>query len=197
MQPSALAPRKSAALYRPDVSRHGTKAWYPDYSNYSRTLAMLFCGKYAMVDAQKFPRFLSFHYHYFLHSQIPLYSALLFFDIPSCARMAVFALISEFPFDLAFQVTGKQIRIRELFSYQNVMITLLLGLVLMYLYEWIKMKYLLQPLIFNTLGVIWSINIVAHAISFKTNVFISFLPQKFPRFLSFHNHYYALGTACI
>lgn len=34
----------------PDVSRHGTKAWYVDYSNYSRTLAMLFCGKYAMLD---------------------------------------------------------------------------------------------------------------------------------------------------
>lgn len=34
----------------PDVSRHGTKAWYPDYSNYSRTLAVLFCGKYAMID---------------------------------------------------------------------------------------------------------------------------------------------------
>nr|MDE7300210.1 alpha-amylase [Lachnospiraceae bacterium] len=31
----------------PDVSRHGTRAWYPDYSNYSRTLALLFCGCYA------------------------------------------------------------------------------------------------------------------------------------------------------
>lgn len=31
----------------PDVSRHGTRAWYPDYSNYSRTLAMLLCGCYA------------------------------------------------------------------------------------------------------------------------------------------------------
>lgn len=34
----------------PDISRHGTKAWYPDYSNYSRTLALLLCGKYAMLD---------------------------------------------------------------------------------------------------------------------------------------------------
>lgn len=34
----------------PDVSRHGTRAWYPDYSNYSRTLAMLFCGRYALID---------------------------------------------------------------------------------------------------------------------------------------------------
>ena len=85
------------------------------------------------------------------------------------ARMAVFALISEFPFDLAFQVTGKQIRIRELFSYQNVMITLLLGLVLMYLYEWIKMKYLLQPLIFNTLGVMAIVGIGYAAQCLKTD----------------------------
>lgn len=34
----------------PDVSRHGIKAWYPDYSNYSRTLALLLCGKYAKKD---------------------------------------------------------------------------------------------------------------------------------------------------
>lgn len=34
----------------PDVSRHGTRAWYPDYSNYCRTLAFLLCGKYAMID---------------------------------------------------------------------------------------------------------------------------------------------------
>lgn len=85
------------------------------------------------------------------------------------ARMAVFALISEFPFDLAFQVTGKQIRIRELFSYQNVMITLLLGLVLMYLYEWIKMKYLMQPLIFNTLGVMAIVGIGYAAQCLKTD----------------------------
>lgn len=34
----------------PDVSRHGTRAWYPDYSNYSRTLGLLLCGRYARVD---------------------------------------------------------------------------------------------------------------------------------------------------
>ena len=34
----------------PDLSRHGTKAWSPDYSNYSRTLALMLCGKYAMID---------------------------------------------------------------------------------------------------------------------------------------------------
>lgn len=31
----------------PDVSKHGTKAWYPDYSNYSRALGILYCGRYA------------------------------------------------------------------------------------------------------------------------------------------------------
>lgn len=85
------------------------------------------------------------------------------------ARMAVFALISEFPFDLAFQVKGKQLKIEELFSYQNVMITLLLGLILMYIYEWIKMKYLMQPLIFNTLGVIVIVGIGSVAQLLKTD----------------------------
>lgn len=37
----------------PDVSYHGTKAWYPDYSNYSRTLGILLCGKYAMKNRRK------------------------------------------------------------------------------------------------------------------------------------------------
>ncbi len=34
----------------PDSSRHGTKAWYPDYSNYSRAYGWLLCGKYALID---------------------------------------------------------------------------------------------------------------------------------------------------
>lgn len=85
------------------------------------------------------------------------------------ARMAVFALISEFPFDLAFQVTGKTIRLAKLMEYQNVMITLLLGLILMYVYEWLKMKYLAQPLIFNTLGVIAIVGAAAAAQLLKTD----------------------------
>ena len=39
-------------------------------------------------------------------------------------------------------------------EYQNVMFTLFLGLVLMYFYEDLKMRYLAQPIIFNTLGVL-------------------------------------------
>lgn len=34
----------------PDISFHGTKAWYPDYSNYSRTIGVMLSGEYAMVD---------------------------------------------------------------------------------------------------------------------------------------------------
>lgn len=35
---------------KPDVSFHGTKAWYPDYSNYSRTIGIMLCGQYAIKD---------------------------------------------------------------------------------------------------------------------------------------------------
>lgn len=31
----------------PDLSYHGLKAWYPDYSNYSRVLGIMLCGRYA------------------------------------------------------------------------------------------------------------------------------------------------------
>lgn len=34
----------------PDLSYHGTKAWYPEYSNYSRVLGLLLCGKYARLQ---------------------------------------------------------------------------------------------------------------------------------------------------
>ncbi|MBQ9118461.1 MAG: hypothetical protein IJY09_00185 [Lachnospiraceae bacterium] len=33
----------------PDSSRHGTRAWYPDYADDSRTLGWLLCGNYATV----------------------------------------------------------------------------------------------------------------------------------------------------
>lgn len=34
----------------PDISFHGTKAWYPDFSNYNRTLGILLFGKYAQKE---------------------------------------------------------------------------------------------------------------------------------------------------
>ncbi|HEX3075440.1 MAG TPA: alpha-amylase [Lachnospiraceae bacterium] len=33
----------------PDMSFHGTKAWYPDFSNYSRVFSAMLCGKYAKL----------------------------------------------------------------------------------------------------------------------------------------------------
>lgn len=45
----AIAPfKKSDYLYcgYPDLSIHGTKAWYPDYSNYSRAFAVMIAGRY-------------------------------------------------------------------------------------------------------------------------------------------------------
>ncbi|MCR5683989.1 MAG: hypothetical protein K6G81_01015 [Lachnospiraceae bacterium] len=35
---------------RPDISFHGTRAWYPDFGYFSRTLGVLLNGDYAMVD---------------------------------------------------------------------------------------------------------------------------------------------------
>lgn len=84
-------------------------------------------------------------------------------------RMAVFALVSEIPFDLVFQIKGGKLTAAKLLGYQNVMLTLLLGLVLMYLYEWIKMKYLMQPLLFNTLGVFAIVGTGAAAAFLKTD----------------------------
>ncbi|BCN30257.1 alpha-amylase family glycosyl hydrolase [Anaeromicropila herbilytica] len=37
----------------PDLSYHGTQAWYPDCSNYSRILGVLLCGKYIKIDRTK------------------------------------------------------------------------------------------------------------------------------------------------
>ena len=34
----------------PDMSYHGTRAWYPDYTNYSRTLGIMLCDKYCQVE---------------------------------------------------------------------------------------------------------------------------------------------------
>lgn len=36
----------------PDMSYHGTKAWYADFSNFNRHFSVMYCGKYAMVDGR-------------------------------------------------------------------------------------------------------------------------------------------------
>lgn len=66
-------------------------------------------------------------------------------------RMFLFALLSEIPFDLAFYGFPRTAR---LLDGQNVMLTLFIGLLLMNVYEYLKMSYLNQPLVFNTAGVI-------------------------------------------
>lgn len=49
----------------PDISYHGRKAWYPDYSNYSRILGVMLCGQYAMVDRKNHDE--SFYMAYNMH----------------------------------------------------------------------------------------------------------------------------------
>ena len=47
----------------PDISFHGTKAWYPDYSNYSRVLGIMLCGQYAKLDRVKNDDYFYFAYN--------------------------------------------------------------------------------------------------------------------------------------
>lgn len=37
----------------PDVSCHGTRAWYPDYEAYNRHIGMMFCGEYTRYVQEK------------------------------------------------------------------------------------------------------------------------------------------------
>ena len=38
----------------PDMSYHGTRAWYPDYTNYSRTLGIMLYDRYCQVENRNF-----------------------------------------------------------------------------------------------------------------------------------------------
>lgn len=53
----------------PDISFHGTKAWYPDLSNYSRVLGIMLCGKYAPINKRKSDDtfYLAFNMHWEPH----------------------------------------------------------------------------------------------------------------------------------
>jgi isoamylase len=59
----------------PDISFHGTKAWYPDFSNYSRVLGIMLCGNYAKTDKNTFDDdfYFAFNMHWDPHE----------FDLPS------------------------------------------------------------------------------------------------------------------
>lgn len=54
----------------PDISYHGTKAWYLDCSNYSRVLGIMLCGKYAMVNKKDTDQdfYLAYNFHWEPHS---------------------------------------------------------------------------------------------------------------------------------
>lgn len=53
----------------PDISFHGTKSWYPDFSNYSRVLGVMLCGKYAKIDRKTEDKYfyLAFNMHWEVH----------------------------------------------------------------------------------------------------------------------------------
>ncbi len=53
----------------PDVSFHGLQTWYPDYTNYSRILGVMLCGKYAKLDRIKFDKdfYIAYNFHWESH----------------------------------------------------------------------------------------------------------------------------------
>lgn len=53
----------------PDISFHGVKAWYPDYSHYSRILGVMLSGRYARINRKENDRtfYLAFNMHWEKH----------------------------------------------------------------------------------------------------------------------------------
>lgn len=49
----------------PDMSYHGMKAWYPDFSYYSRVVGVMYCGKYAKKEVNTLDS--SFYIAYNMH----------------------------------------------------------------------------------------------------------------------------------
>lgn len=83
-------------------------------------------------------------------------------------RLFVFAIISEIPFDLAFNGFPGAGAARLMGS-QNVMWTLCIGLALLMAYEGLKTKYAMNPVIFNTLGVVFILAASALAVFLSTD----------------------------
>ncbi|MCR5321953.1 MAG: hypothetical protein K6E85_01520 [Lachnospiraceae bacterium] len=73
----------------PDVSFHGTKAWFPDYGYYSRTLGILLNGEYAVVDRNKRDRsfYIAFNMHWEEHE----------FDLPGNTKNEFVKVLSTDP----------------------------------------------------------------------------------------------------
>lgn len=53
----------------PDISYHGTKAWYLDDSNYSRVVGVMLCGSYVMLDRRKtdWDFYFAYNFHWESH----------------------------------------------------------------------------------------------------------------------------------
>lgn len=71
----------------PDISFHGTKAWYPDLSNYSRVLGVMLCGKYAPINRRKSDDtfFIAFNMHWEAHT----------FDLPETIDRKIWYLLID------------------------------------------------------------------------------------------------------
>ncbi|MBR3646490.1 MAG: hypothetical protein IKN54_08720, partial [Lachnospiraceae bacterium] len=54
----------------PDLSYHGTKAWYPDFSNFNRHFSVMYCGKYACVFGREEENDIYIAYNMHWESQI-------------------------------------------------------------------------------------------------------------------------------
>lgn len=52
-KPEEFAGRDYISCGCPDISYHGTKAWYLDDSNYSRVVGILLCGSYVLLERKK------------------------------------------------------------------------------------------------------------------------------------------------
>lgn len=53
----------------PDISFHGLRTWYPDYSNYSRMIGVLLCGRYVKQSRTEFEQdyYLVYNFHWEEH----------------------------------------------------------------------------------------------------------------------------------
>lgn len=71
----------------PDISFHSTKAWYPDFSNYNRTLGILLFGKYAVKEngEEEDSFYLIFNMHWEPHP----------FDLPSIGNHKEWKLLKS------------------------------------------------------------------------------------------------------
>lgn len=71
----------------PDISFHGTKAWYPDLSNYSRVLGIMLCGKYAPINKRRSDDtfYIAFNMHWESHT----------FDLPEATDQRKWHLLID------------------------------------------------------------------------------------------------------